>query len=162
MFTHQYNNYGHRTVRLIVSATGCNGSGTVVDTALIRVWIPKEEDCEPDCPEPTETVVTLPGGEGQSQVDLSAAIRAIQPNPFGSSVAVHFTVPVATKPEMEVFDVNGRRVKLAVLGEHAPGAWQWTWDGTDESRHSVKAGVYFVRARLGSTVQTRRLVKLDQ
>jgi hypothetical protein len=166
-FTKTYTTLGEKTVTLTVNATGCTTQGCScggvagASTATIHVVVVPKGDggCYPNCPEPEGLTTTIP--EPQDQ-DLTAAIRAIRPNPFGSAVAIHFTVPISTRPDMEVFDVNGRSVKHAVLGEHAPGAWQWTWDGTNENGNAVGAGVYFVRARLGSTVQTRRLVKLDQ
>ena len=169
-FTHAYNVYGAKTVTLTVNASACTtancpcGGTASSSTATIPIRVPKYEDCAPDCPEPDGVTVTLsPTDETEEKPagpDLSAAIRSIKPNPFGSSVTIHFTVPVSTKPEMEVFDVNGRRVKQAVLGEHTPGAWQWNWDGTDESRHSVGAGVYFVRLQAGRAMQTRKAFRL--
>ena len=166
-FNKIYSTLGLKTLTLTVNATGCTTSGCTCggnasSTATLNVEVvPKNTGCEPDCPDPEGVIGTLPETEAPEQ-DFTAAIRAIRPNPFAANVAIHFTVPVKTRPEMEVFDIGGRRVKHAVLGEHAPGAWQWTWNGTNESGNAVGAGVYFVRARLGSTVQTRRLVKLDQ
>jgi hypothetical protein len=171
-FTHAYNVYGAKTVTLTVNASACTtancpcGGTASSSTATIYIRVPKYEDCAPDCPEPDEFVTTLsPTDETKEKPagpDLSSAIRTIQPNPFGSAVAIHFTVPKATKPVMEVFDITGRRVTHAALPEYAAGAWTWTWNGMDESGHRANAGIYFIRARLGPTTEIRRLVKLDQ
>jgi flagellar hook assembly protein FlgD len=47
--------------------------------------------------------------------------------------------------ELGVYDVNGRLVRSLLHGAREAGSYQITWDGHDESGHTVAAGVYYAR-----------------
>lgn len=106
-------------------------------------------------------------GEGASanarQVTSRQMVFALQqnrPNPFGAAAQFAFTLPQQLPVSLDVYDLQGRRVKNLVnrplpAGEHVVG-----WDRRNQSGDHVQAGIYFYRIRAGQYVQERKLVVL--
>jgi len=67
------------------------------------------------------------------------------PNPVRNSCAVTYDVPGASRVQLEVFDVSGRRMLTLVSGVQEAGRHQITWDGKDEHGRRAAAGIYYYR-----------------
>jgi subtilisin family serine protease len=94
-------------------------------------------------------------------------IQLIGPNPFHSRSA-SVLVRIAsggqgTLPgELDVMDLNGRRVRELWSGTLVSGRWDTvSWDGTDGDGRRVPAGAYYIALRAGGEVSSVRLVALD-
>ncbi|HEX7070066.1 MAG TPA: PQQ-binding-like beta-propeller repeat protein [Rhodothermales bacterium] len=82
------------------------------------------------------------------------------PNPFRGETTLWFSVPVDARVSLEIFDVLGRRVRTLADQNWTAGRHSVAWDGRDDSGQGVASGVYFCRARTGSTTAVRRMVLL--
>jgi hypothetical protein len=82
------------------------------------------------------------------------------PNPFSRSAAIAFDLAQAGRVELEIYSVDGRRVRTLAGGPREPGAYNVVWDGRDEDGRSVPAGLYYVRFAAGSSRFTRQVVVL--
>ncbi len=78
-----------------------------------------------------------------------ARFESIVPNPFNPSTKISFSVPVAGKIELAIFDSRGRRVNTLVAGPMEAGEHAITWTGQDGEGSPVSSGVYYVRLRDG-------------
>lgn len=70
------------------------------------------------------------------------------PNPFNASTLIQFTVPINTNPSitvLEVFDMQGRRVKQLLNEFLSAGTYVVRWDGTNQINETLPSGVYFYR-----------------
>jgi hypothetical protein len=56
-----------------------------------------------------------------------------------------------------VYDLSGRRVRLAAEEWRDAGEGEVVWDLTDTSGRPVAAGLYLMRAQLGGATWTRRV-----
>ena len=92
--------------------------------------------------------------DGPLTLDFSAP----WPNPARQSMRCAFTLPEAAMVQVEVFDVAGRHVRTMARGWHDAGRGELDWDLRDDSGRPADAGVYLVRARLGATTWSKRLV----
>jgi hypothetical protein len=86
-----------------------------------------------------------PGGEPgiPARVMLSG-----YPNPARAEVNIRLGVPSnasGAKMSVEVFDVQGRRVKQVYSGNPDPGFHELHWDGTNTSGQRVSSGIYFLQ-----------------
>lgn len=72
-------------------------------------------------------------------------IDALLPNPTLGSVRVHLVVPVAGDYALEVFDVQGRRVRVTPQRTLETGRHTLTWDGRTDEGASAAAGIYYVK-----------------
>jgi glucose/arabinose dehydrogenase len=80
---------------------------------------------------------------------------SVTPNPFRREVS--FSLPAGAPIDgVEILDLSGRRVREW----HGSLPATIRWDGLDGAGSPVREGVYFVRARSGAEVLTRRFVRL--
>jgi len=76
----------------------------------------------------------------------SLALRQNAPNPFSGGTTVRYDIPRdGLTAKIEIFAVNGRRVRVLADGPQAAGAKSVTWDGRDERGLAVASGVYYCR-----------------
>ena len=61
---------------------------------------------------------------------------------------------------LEVYAVDGRRVRTLASGWREAGFYQVTWDGRDERRATVAPGIYFARLSAAGKLFTAKLVHL--
>ncbi len=92
-------------------------------------------------------------------VSAGPDIRAV-PNPFNPSTTLSYTVPAAGRVRIDIFDVQGRRVRALVDAPRPSGAHAARWDGRNDHGDAVSSGIYFVRLDTPAGVVTRRAVLL--
>lgn len=90
------------------------------------------------------------------------ALQANRPNPFGGGTVIRFDVPRAAEVKLEVFDAQGRRVRMLANHRFEPGTHALTWDGTDARGQRVRPGVYLYRMTAGAFRDQRRMVLLGR
>jgi Secretion system C-terminal sorting domain len=78
------------------------------------------------------------------------------PNPFNPSTTVHVVLGDALNLQVSVFDVQGRAVATLADGYHGAGQHTFSFDA-----HGLASGVYFLQARVGGEVQTRKLILMQ-
>lgn len=84
------------------------------------------------------------------QLDVAGATMRIGPNPFSKTTRLAMSVPGgAADARLTVYDVMGRAVRR-LYGGPIPEQWSVDWDGRSDAGNSVPAGIYFVRAEVGS------------
>ena len=89
-----------------------------------------------------------------------ARIQSIGPNPFFSATQVHYTLDRAGTVAIEVFDAQGRRIRVLQRGEQPAGVFEEEWDGRSESGADVASGTYWVRLATRDGIQSRRILRL--
>jgi hypothetical protein len=92
--------------------------------------------------------------DGERVVSFSAPY----PNPCRTSARFAITVPEESDVRVEAFDVSGRLLRTLASGTQAAGDGTLVWDLRDSSGRTLGAGLYFVRARIGSSSFTRRVM----
>jgi hypothetical protein len=84
------------------------------------------------------------------------------PNPFAQTrdaqTAMIYHVPQASRVEIAIFDVMGRKVRTLLAAEVAAGKHELRWDGRDAAGRKVSAGVYFYKMIAGKFAHARKLV----
>jgi hypothetical protein len=89
-----------------------------------------------------------------------ARIQSIGPNPFFSATQVHYTLDRAGAVAIEVFDAQGRRIRVLQRGEQPAGVFEAEWDGRNDAGAGVAAGTYWVRLATRDGIQSRRILRL--
>ena len=92
---------------------------------------------------------------GEKAPDGPVALEGNYPNPFRNQTRIRFNAPAATNVRLEVFDVQGKRVR--VLLDAAVQAGQ-----QEVSFHAdgLPSGTYFYRLTTNGGVQTKSMVLL--
>lgn len=84
-------------------------------------------------------------------------LSAAWPNPAVWQANFNLTMPRAGEAHVDVFDASGRRVTRIAGGPRDAGTYRVGWRLDDMGGRPVPAGIYLVRATLGSTVVQRRV-----
>ena len=89
---------------------------------------------------------------------MGVALRTPGPNPFDGVTALEFTLPVAGRVSVAVYDAAGRSVRPLAAGVFPPGTHRVEWDGRDAAGRRAASGLYFVRLETATGVMVRKLV----
>lgn len=89
----------------------------------------------------------------------AAVMRPNSPNPFGASTSLRFGLARAGAARVDLFDVQGRRVRALFDGALDAGDHALTWDGRDDRGAPVAAGVYLARLSAGGATSVTRVVR---
>jgi hypothetical protein len=81
---------------------------------------------------------------------------AVNPNPFGRSATIRFSLPRAASTELGIYSVDGRLVRTL----QATGGLV-TWDGLDNAGRQVGRGVYCCRLQGLGFGASRKIVKTE-
>ena len=85
------------------------------------------------------------------------------PNPFNGATMIPFTIPEnenAVNVFVDIFDLQGRAIKILVNSTYNPGFHQVSWDGTTDSGNMAASGIYFYRIKAGQYQATKRMLYL--
>ena len=96
----------------------------------------------------------------ESGVPKAHALFQNVPNPFNPTTWIKFELPLASRTVLEVFAVDGRRVRTLMNQPLAAGRYRVVWDGRNDKSGPVASGIYFYRIRAGSYVSSRRMLLL--
>ena len=75
------------------------------------------------------------------------------PNPFNPTTVIKYSVPMASRVTLKVYNILGSEVATLVNGEKAVGNYSVTFNGSN-----LASGIYFYQLKAGSFVQTKKLV----
>ena len=89
---------------------------------------------------------------------LAFSLSTAQPNPFGESTRIEFTLPRKADVSLTVYDVSGRTVKSLTNGTRDAGRYDVSWDGRDAAGRRVADGVYFSRLVSEGRTLTRKMM----
>ncbi len=97
-------------------------------------------DDEPDQENP---VVDFSAGAAGAPADV--AIESVTPNPLRGSTTIKYGVPSEGRVQIEVFDIQGRKVAGLVDRSMTAGYHGVIWNGKDDAGDNASQGVYFCR-----------------
>ncbi|MBU8920285.1 MAG: T9SS type A sorting domain-containing protein [Bacteroidales bacterium] len=82
------------------------------------------------------------------------------PNPFNPSTNISFYIPQSGDVLLQVFDVEGKRVRTLSDKPYDKGRHEVIWDGVSDSGDPVASGVYFYRLTTGKETISKKMVLL--
>jgi endonuclease/exonuclease/phosphatase family metal-dependent hydrolase len=77
------------------------------------------------------------------------------PNPFNPETVIRYSVPVAGRMALKIFNTLGQEVAVLVDGEISAGDHQTRWNAA-----SMPGGVYFLRFEAGTELHIRKMTLL--
>lgn len=81
------------------------------------------------------------------------------PNPFTATTRIQYEIPQGgALAEIAVYDLAGRMIRRLANGRWEAGIHEVAWDGTNSEGTKVRAGVYFLRGRVGEQPTQWRLM----
>jgi len=77
------------------------------------------------------------------------------PNPFNASTTISFSIPQKEHVLINLFDINGKKVKTLLNEKRNPGSYKLTFTLND-----ISSGVYLYNIKAGKTSATKKLILL--
>ena len=78
------------------------------------------------------------------------------PNPFHGATAVGFRLPVPSRVDLAVVDIQGRVVRNLLQARMPAGGHMIRWDGRDAAGREAPNGIYLFRLQAGGRTLTQR------
>ena len=82
------------------------------------------------------------------------------PNPFNSSTAITYHVPVSGYVKLLIFNATGRQVQTLVNEEQAAGDYQVFWNGSSCSGDALASGIYMMHLITRDQQITKKMLLL--
>lgn len=82
------------------------------------------------------------------------------PNPFNPSTTIEYSLPRAAQVEVAIFDLRGNRINTLVQGRQQSGSHTIQWQGINDERQQVSAGIYLYRVQYEHQTSTRKMILL--
>lgn len=83
------------------------------------------------------------------------------PNPFNPTTTIAFDLPQAADVSIDIYNVNGQRVRNLLSRAEEGGAHEVTWDARSDAGSPLPSGIYFYRLTVdGRTVATKKMILL--
>ena len=82
------------------------------------------------------------------------------PNPFNSSTIIKYSLKERTRVTLNISNVMGQVVFIAVDEVQDPGTYSVTWYGQDMYGRSVTSGVYFYRILMNEFTDVKKMILL--
>ena len=82
------------------------------------------------------------------------------PNPFNSNTIIDFYITNDSKVDLKIFDIMGNLVRNLVSDRMPAGLKKINWDGTNNNRENIAAGVYFYQLIVNETLFSNKMVYL--
>lgn len=97
---------------------------------------------------------------GNTPLGARVEVHANVPNPFNPSTTISFEVFPAGAVEVDVFAVDGAKVRNLVRESLTEGSHEVRWDGRDDRGRRVASGVYIARVQAHGINRTLKMVLL--
>ncbi len=82
------------------------------------------------------------------------------PNPFNPQTTVVWQNSQSEHVILEIFSVNGQKVRTLFNGYQSSGTHRLKWDGKGDSGNYLSAGIYLLRLQTGETQIVRKMILL--
>ncbi|MCL5027846.1 MAG: M4 family metallopeptidase [Bacteroidetes bacterium] len=86
-------------------------------------------------------------------IPQSIALEQNYPNPFNPTTAINYQLSSFSFVSLKVYNILGKKIAVLVNKEQAAGDYRIMFDG-----NNLPSGIYFYQLRVGSTVQTKKMV----
>jgi uncharacterized Ntn-hydrolase superfamily protein len=80
------------------------------------------------------------------------------PNPFTKSTTIRYSLLKPAQVVLKVYNTSGQEIKTLVNKNQSPGEYNVLWNATNQNSKQVIGGVYIYMLRVGSEVQTYRML----
>ncbi len=87
-------------------------------------------------------------------------LKNAYPNPFNPEISIAYGLPENRPVKLEIFDINGRRVRTLVDQSQKAGWHTVSWNGKNKFGKTVSSGTYIFRIRAGKEVISRKIIFL--
>ncbi len=108
-------------------------------------------------PVPVTTTAASPVGDG-GNLPVVSVLHPNYPNPFNPMTTIAFDLAVSGRVRIDIFSIDGRRIRTLVDGIYDVGRHSEVWNGRDQTGRSVASGTYLFIMEGPRIKQARRML----
>jgi len=82
------------------------------------------------------------------------------PNPFNTTTKIKFYLPQQADIELDLFAINGSKVKRIFSGTLNMGWHEYGWNGTNSDDNCIASGAYLFRLKTGQFTKTIKILMI--
>ena len=101
------------------------------------------------------------GIEQDKPLAQGAGLLESRPNPFKRGTTLRYTLSENSHVVLEIYDIQGQKVRTLIDGHAGVGRHSTRWDGNDENGKPAASGVYFYKIATDQYSDTRKMVLLE-
>jgi len=91
-------------------------------------------------------------------IPLKTVLKSNYPNPFNPSTTISFDMAKGDLVQIDIYNIRGQNITTLFNGYLEAGTHQVVWKGTDNHGKTVGSGIYLYQAKIGSFLETKRMV----
>ena len=95
---------------------------------------------------------------GDGTTCLPNSLYQNYPNPFNNETNIYFTIDINTNVSLSIYDILGTKIKDLVNEYKNAGAYEVTWNGTDQNNNLVSSDIYIYHLKTENFSEIKRMV----
>ena len=100
-----------------------------------------------------DTIEVVTNVDNEINFPVNFELSQNYPNPFNPNTAIKFSVPIAGKATLSVFNILGEKVVSLVDGIKEVGSYKINFDASE-----LPSGTYLYQLRSGSFIETKKMI----
>ena len=80
------------------------------------------------------------------------------PNPFNPTTEITFYLRESSYVHLSIYNMKGQKIRTVIANGYPAGRFSITWDGKNNSGHSVPGGVYLYHLRTDDFMKTKKMM----
>lgn len=150
---------GDEDAPFVLTADATAGTGSASRLIVLGTLVGGARRFLLDCTPTTVAVLAVTAAELHDGPSVPVALGA-RPNPSDASFGLDFIVPRPGHVDLQIIDIQGRRVATLLNGVRPAGPVSTLWTGRSDDGSRVPAGVYLARLVVNGDTAVKRLVVL--
>ncbi len=94
----------------------------------------------------------------REEMSHSFELKQNFPNPFNPTTEIAYSIPKKDQVIINIYDIQGKKVKTLVNSQITAGNYQVTWDAKNDLGKVMPAGLYFYKLQTTNQVQTQKMI----
>ena len=97
-------------------------------------------------------------GEDIDLLPKDFSISQNYPNPFNPTTTLKFSLPTNSNVQMEIYNINGQKIRTLTNRVYSAGEHFIDWDATDDFHNKVATGIYLMKFSTDTYTRSVKMV----
>ena len=99
-------------------------------------------------------------GQLDAEYPTNFTLNQNYPNPFNPITTIEFTLDKNDNIRLNIYDINGRKIRTLISGFTLSGSYSIKWNGTDYKGNNMPSGIYIYQLVSSTNSATNKMILL--